>query len=978
MRRHLPQVAFALSLLFGASFWARAESPGKTGSGPGYDTIARLPVMNQGRVKPLDTLARVEVKTIHGRESITLTNPDGTELGKWGPVAAYFGWMAAPEFWDEQPFILVEFLALKNKLHAPAVKARLTAIADEPSTPAPTREKARELAGRDDVSADDLGKLVSLPGLTERDAKGLKELVKRLGEGSKFMTPRELDEARVTVDGRTVSFRAWAADIQRRQANMEGAIQAFKKDGLSELEKKVLEVAERHMRYRAVRGDNDRMTAPVDTYLPRPHSPEFIAFCGKVYRHFHEMSEADRQAPARALAALGPLQEEAARAVDRFWTTLQMKDRKEPGTDAEFDREFATWLREDSDWLPLRVVLESDMDELVSAGFARNDVEALRSAYSALKEAEAAEPGRAPADKAEALVAAVRKVGEAIGGPIYPAESAIERETRFNSFAPFYRAPMAYGVAFLAVLLSLAIVRQGQSSVAVVGKWLYALGLTAFVGGIGLEVFGFYSRIRISGWAPVTNMYETVVWVGLVAAAIALVMEAIYPRRFPALGGSLAGLLCTLVAASAGSTVLDPAIKSIPPVLRSNYWLTIHVLTIVSSYAAFALAMMIGLFASWFYLTANYKRRVPINEVFFPVLVGLPLAVVGTLAYQSAKNGVTIGPLKDPFVALVSGLVGLFGIALCLSPLPGVLGEFLSRRWLLQTADLTDDSFSGDKVMVGPVALAKPGWALAPAIVGAVIFLASTVTACSGALMYSNPNETGSGMTFLFMGLIGAGVGALMLFSQLPTLISLARKGKVERRVEALEDIEGARFDDDRMDMGGGVATLAPPTVVERVRAMSVAPQVKLDARTQSMRRTAAIVKPLANFIYRAMQVGVLLVAAGTFLGGWWADKSWGRFWGWDPKEVWALITLLFYLVPLHGRFAGWINTWWLVFSSVFCFGSVMMAWYGVNFVLGVGLHSYGFSEGGGQELVGLAMAVVLAPVIAAGWRRQRGMTLAS
>ena len=57
-------------------------------------------------------------------------------------------------------------------------------------------------------------------------------------------------------------------------------------------------------------------------------------------------------------------------------------------------------------------------------------------------------------------------------------------------------------------------------------------------------------------------------------------------------------------------------------------------------------------------------------------------------------------------------------------------------------------------------------------------------------------------------------------------------------------------------------------------------------------KQTAAIVKPLSNFVYRAMQVGVLLIAAGTILGGVWADYSWGRFWGWDPKEVWALITL--------------------------------------------------------------------------------------
>ena len=118
------------------------------------------------------------------------------------------------------------------------------------------------------------------------------------------------------------------------------------------------------------------------------------------------------------------------------------------------------------------------------------------------------------------------------------------------------------------------------------------------------------------------------------------------------------------------------------------------------------------------------------------------------------------------------------------------------------------------------------------------------------------------------------------------------------------------------------------------------------------MQATASRIKPITNFIYRSMQVGILLVAAGTFLGGWWADVSWGRFWGWDPKEVWALITLLVYLIPLHGRFAGWVNTFWLVMASVVCFLSVLMAWYGVNFVLGVGLHSYGFTEGGSQGTV--------------------------
>jgi hypothetical protein len=103
----------------------------------------------------------------------------------------------------------------------------------------------------------------------------------------------------------------------------------------------------------------------------------------------------------------------------------------------------------------------------------------------------------------------------------------------------------------------------------------------------------------------------------------------------------------------------------------------------------------------------------------------------------------------------------------------------------------------------------------------------------------------------------------------------------------------------------------------------------------------------LAGFIYNAMQVAVLLLAAGTILGGLWADVSWGRFWGWDPKEVWALVSLLAYIAILHGRYAGWIGTFGLAAGSVIGAAVIGMSWYGVNFLLGAGLHSYGFGQGG-------------------------------
>ncbi len=111
---------------------------------------------------------------------------------------------------------------------------------------------------------------------------------------------------------------------------------------------------------------------------------------------------------------------------------------------------------------------------------------------------------------------------------------------------------------------------------------------------------------------------------------------------------------------------------------------------------------------------------------------------------------------------------------------------------------------------------------------------------------------------------------------------------------------------------------------------------------------TAAASNATLHFwLYRILQLGVLLLAAGTILGGVWANYSWGRFWGWDPKETWALIALLCYIFVLHGRLAGWWDQFGLAVSSVICFCAVMMTWYGVNFVLGKGLHSYGFGIGG-------------------------------
>ncbi len=112
------------------------------------------------------------------------------------------------------------------------------------------------------------------------------------------------------------------------------------------------------------------------------------------------------------------------------------------------------------------------------------------------------------------------------------------------------------------------------------------------------------------------------------------------------------------------------------------------------------------------------------------------------------------------------------------------------------------------------------------------------------------------------------------------------------------------------------------------------------------------------NYVARlSMQIGAVFLAAGIILGGIWADYSWGRFWGWDPKETWSLIALVIYIAILHGRHVGWFKGLNFTLMGGFGFMFVLMAWFGVNYILAVGLHSYGFSSGGAAFLISIFTA---------------------
>jgi len=333
----------------------------------------------------------------------------------------------------------------------------------------------------------------------------------------------------------------------------------------------------------------------------------------------------------------------------------------------------------------------------------------------------------------------LREKLRALSPSIYATESNLRLEYFYNHFEGFYRAIWFYGFAFVVLLIAHLRRHEGPQPTAAAtipsGAFLF-IGVVIALVALAFHGTGIVLRCLIAGRPPVTNMYESIIWVSFAASFFGMIFFARYRTPIYLLA-SLPATLVALLLVHQMPIAMPASIDPLVPVLRDNFWLTIHVLTITLSYAAFLLACAFG-----HILLCRYAR---------------------------------------------------------------------------------------------------------------------------------NPR--------------------------------------------------GARAD-----------------------------------------------APMHFWLYRVLQLGVLLLAAGTILGGVWANYSWGRFWGWDPKETWALIALLCYITTLHGRLAGWWTEFGLVVASVVCFLAVLMAWYGVNFVLGKGLHSYGFGIGG-ETYVGTFVIADLLFVAFAIWR---------
>lgn len=123
---------------------------------------------------------------------------------------------------------------------------------------------------------------------------------------------------------------------------------------------------------------------------------------------------------------------------------------------------------------------------------------------------------------------------------------------------------------------------------------------------------------------------------------------------------------------------------------------------------------------------------------------------------------------------------------------------------------------------------------------------------------------------------------------------------------------------------------------------------------TSSLNQETA--RALARMVYGIVCFATLFSFVGTILGGIWADQSWGRFWGWDPKENGALLIVLWNAIILHARWGGLVKHRGLMVMAVFGNIVTSWSWFGVN-MLGIGLHSYGFMESAFPWLIGFCIS---------------------
>ena len=227
-----------------------------------------------------------------------------------------------------------------------------------------------------------------------------------------------------------------------------------------------------------------------------------------------------------------------------------------------------------------------------ASGYPRDQQEAIRNAWTSWLASVRGQGAASPEAAARQLAQVLRSANPAA----YPASWRLHLEVLYNQSKPFRAARVFYLAACLMMLLSLS---GARTRLGTIGQTLL---LAAFV----VHGAGIATRVVLGGRPPVSNFYETMLWLPFVAVGLSLVFERFSPVRYFSLSASM---LAAIMLVLADVVPLDSSVAPVVAVLRSNLWLTIHVLTIVASYGALALATILAHFYAWTYLTGRNNAQ---------------------------------------------------------------------------------------------------------------------------------------------------------------------------------------------------------------------------------------------------------------------------------------------------------------------------------------------------------------------------------
>ncbi|MGO8751962.1 MAG: cytochrome c biogenesis protein [Thermoguttaceae bacterium] len=941
-----------------------------------WDVWEHMPVLHRGRVKPLDTYARSVVQIICGRENPQLSldgampvanDQSGPTSGDRGPAEAaplvlaralfpdgkaatfnsselVFSWLVEPEKWERVPFLAAANEDLRRELdlpimdsqgnhlkyaspwdvaHSDALRKRLEdfSMAQQHAT---KEEKTLEPTGVD-KKAQDLWeaywafRTVSFHPETARG--GRQRLREQISEFAKVWAEAGpgLERWRKTVRGSQDDKRS-QGDKGSKDDPVDAifaAVQELAKVAdpgtpewsvsLAELEPIVarlqhaaeqcaLEIDQTGSRMAAVAVAD---TGPLGVDRAR------VWLRGQIARTA-DLAELARQAhyaiydDANALyadfaAAHDPARADSLAMVPAL-TAAALEKNRDSAQDVGIARQEAHALILARPWLSLHTVILGSK-ELLKA-YPEKPLSDVRAAFAQCKAAylDREDPQRTEkfAAAMRRFAAATRALSEAIeplrrnlpikqkdealmAATAYPVSGALDREVEYNRIDPFSRT-WEFCLAGV-VLFSLGF--------GYLRKPMFWLGIASVAAGLGFTVYGLATRVSITRLAPVTNMFETVVYVSLVVAILGL-----WFNLLPLFGRGLQHawrLTAVPVPWEAG-----PLNEERLALFRAETWRAVNWAMLLPRAALGVLAFLYMADCPSLPYASGYIALDPGGAATFSNLTawGVGLCLLGLAVYYLPRAilALVLSPVMVPYTLAKCGVAKPLEQVVTRRAFAasGAAVAFLAAflAYFIPTVDR--NIFDKNINPVQPV-LRDNFWLTSHVL---------TITASYGA------------------GALAWGLGNIALAFY---LFGRYRPKDPTQAAAILVDGREHR------------AAFAPPA-----EAFDGPPLHPPEA-----------CGTLGTYIYKATQVAVVLLAAGTILGALWADKSWGRFWGWDPKEVWALVSCLVYLAILHGRFAGWFGNFGLTIGSVIGATAILLAWYGVNFVFGSGLHSYGDGTGG-------------------------------